>query len=137
MSSNLKRLLRLPGLYHAVAFATARRVIVRGESMLPALLPGERVLVDTMAYRVGEPSAGDVVLARHPERPDLEMLKRVAGVPGDEVEGKLVREGEYWLLGDAPAFSTDSRELGAYRREDIVGRAWLVYWPAGEMRRAG
>jgi signal peptidase I len=110
---------------------------VRGESMLPALLPGERVLVDTMAYRLGDPSARDVVLARHRERPGREMLKRVAGVPGDEIDGRVLGEGEYWLVGDSPEFSTDSRELGAYRREDIAGRAWFVYWSAGEMRRIG
>lgn len=136
MNSNLKRLLRLPGVDHAVAFVTARRVTVRGESMLPALLPGERVAVDTLAYRVGEPTVGDVVLARHPERPGREMLKRVAGVPGDEVDGRALGDGEYWLLGDSPEFSTDSRELGPYRREDILGRAWFVYWPADAMRWA-
>jgi signal peptidase I len=135
MNSNLKQLLRLPGLYNAVAFVTARRVIVRGESMLPTLLPSERVLVDTMAYRLGDPSARDVVLARHPGRPGLEMLKRVAGVPGDEIDGRVLGEGEYWLVGDSPEFSTDSRELGPFGRENIAGRAWFVYWPAGEVRR--
>lgn len=135
MNSNLKRLVRLPGVYHAIAFAVAKRVVVRGESMLPALLPGERVLIDTMAYRVSDPVVGDVVLARHVERPGLTMLKRVAGAPGGELEGRALADGEYWLLGDSPEFSTDSRELGPFRREDIVGRAWFVFWPAGEMRR--
>lgn len=135
MNSNLKRILQVPGFYQAIAFVTGRRVIVRGESMLPVLLPGERLLVDTLAYRVGEPVAGDVVLARHGERPGREMLKRLAGVPGDEIDGRVLGDGEYWLVGDSPGFSTDSRELGTYRREDILGRAWFVYWPAGETRR--
>lgn len=103
--------------------------------MLPALLPGERLVIDTLAYRVGNPKAGDVVLASHSERPAVEVLKRVVAVPGDEVAGRRLGEGEYWLLGDAPDFSTDSRELGPYRRESIVGRGWFVFWPAGEMRR--
>lgn len=130
----LKRLVRLPGVYHLAAFVTARRVVVRGESMLPTLLPGERVLFDTLAYRLGEPRRDDVVLATHRERPGRVMIKRVVAVAGDEVDGRPLADGEYWLLGDMPEFSTDSRELGPFRHRDIIGRGWWVYWPAGEAR---
>jgi nickel-type superoxide dismutase maturation protease len=133
--SALKTLLLLPGVYHLIAFVTARRVLVRGESMLPAILPGERVLFDTLAYRLGEPRIGEIVLARHPHRPGRLVIKRVAGVPGQHVSGQQLAGGEYWLLGDSPEFSTDSRELGVFRREDIVGRGWWVYWPVAESRR--
>lgn len=135
MNRIFKAVLRLPGLYHLVAFITAKRIIVRGESMLPTLLPGERVLFDNLAYRVGDPRVGDVVVATHADRPGRTMIKRVAAVPGDDVDGQSVGEGEYWLLGDTPEFSTDSRQLGAFRRENIVGRGWWVVWPASELRR--
>ncbi|MFQ5471820.1 MAG: S26 family signal peptidase [Dehalococcoidia bacterium] len=132
----VKRLVLLPGIYQVVAFAWAKRFVVWGESMVPTILPGERVLVDTLAYRFGRgPAAGDVVLARHPERPNLAMLKRVGGVPGDTVEDQRLGEDEYWLVGDASEFSTDSRQLGPVGSGDIVGRAWVVYWPPGSVRR--
>src|SRR2546425_10100330 len=67
------------GLFPLLAFLAGRRVIVRGESMLPALRPGERVLFDRLAYVIERPRRGDVVLARHPSRPGLQMIKRVAG----------------------------------------------------------
>jgi len=128
--------------------------------MYPALAPGERVLFDRLAYQLESPRRGDVVLASHPVRPGLCMIKRLAAMPGDAVvidgdrcwvNGVLLGEGptgeamppagsrtlgadEYLLLGDAPDFSTDGRQLGAVRRDDIQARAWLVYWPPGRMR---
>lgn len=131
----LKRLIdRLPGVEPLRIFFTGRRIIVRGGSMSPALRPGERVLFDQRAYRDRAPQAGDVVLARHAARPGIEMIKRVIAVPGERTNGHLLGEGEYWLEGDSPE-STDSRQLGPFRAEEIVARAWLVYWPAGAVRR--
>lgn len=96
--------------------------------MLPALRPGERVLFDRLAYVFEGPRVGDVVLARHAGRSGVRMIKRVAEVIG---------EGELVLLGDNADESTDSRTLGAFRRGDIVGRAWVVYWPLEGFRVVG
>jgi nickel-type superoxide dismutase maturation protease len=93
--------------------------------MMPTLSPGERVLFDRLAYVIEEPRVGDVVLARHPARREVRIVKRVLEVIG---------EGEYVLLGDNRNESTDSRTLGSFRREDIVGRAWVVYWPVERFR---
>ena len=131
----MRWLIRFPVIYQMIAFLRARRFVVRGESMMPTILPGERVLVDTLAYRWEPPQRDDVVLANHPERPWLVMLKRIVAVPDDEVEGRTLGEDEYWLLGDTPEFSTDSRELGPVGRGDLIGRAWWVYWPASAVRR--
>jgi signal peptidase I len=95
--------------------------------MVPALAPGERVLFDRLAYVLNDPRTGEIVLTRHRERPGVRMIKRVAD--GDGFVG-----GQYWLLGDKADESTDSRTLGAFRREDILARAWVVYWPAGRFR---
>jgi nickel-type superoxide dismutase maturation protease len=119
---------RVPGLYSLLAFVTAKRVVVRGRSMLPALAPGERVLFDRLAYVLGEPRVGDVVLARHAARPGVRMIKRIAEIADD---------GGYVLLGDNRDQSLDSRTLGPFPRPDIVGRAWLVYWPAERFRVIG
>ena len=49
------KLVRLPGVYHALAFLLARRAVVRGPSMYPTLAPGEYVLFDGLAYRRAPP----------------------------------------------------------------------------------
>ncbi|MEE8369672.1 MAG: signal peptidase I [Dehalococcoidia bacterium] len=146
-----------------MVFLTARRVVIRGWSMSPTLVPGEHVLFDRLAYRLGSPRRGDVVLVRHPARPGLRLVKRLAALPGDAVvvdddrcwvnglpwgaeaappdgeeapgEPRILADDEYLLLGDALPFSTDSRQLGPVGRRSIQARAWMVYWPRREMRR--
>src|SRR3990172_9327108 len=89
-------ILRLPGVYQALAFLTARRAVVRGPSMYPTLAPGEYVLFDRLAYRRGPPRRGDVVLASHPQRPGTRIIKRVAGAPGETGTGGA----RTWTLGE-------------------------------------
>ena len=92
-----------------------RRVEVAGDSMLPALLPGDRLLVLCPArLRVG-----DVVAVADPRMPARTMVKRVAERGPDGVT----------VLGDNPAASTDSRHLGPVPRAAIVGRAVYRYLP--------
>ncbi|HLE82128.1 MAG TPA: signal peptidase I [Dehalococcoidia bacterium] len=148
-------------LYTLLAFLLARRVLVQGWSMHPTLAPDERVLFDRLAYRFGEPQKGDVVLVAHPRTPKLRVIKRIAALPGDSVRlaaqgcwvnGRLYAEAspqqetaiaertwelgpeEYFLLGDDPGHSTDSRHFGLVHRKALLGRAWLVYWPVKRMR---
>lgn len=129
----LRIISRVPGAYSALAFLLARRVSVRGWSMAPALLPDERLLFDRLAYVRRRPRAGEIVLVAHPLHPRLRMVKRVTGGPGDTVGGlihpRVLHRGEYWVEGDNPDASTDSREFGPVARRDILGRAWLRYWP--------
>jgi len=136
---NLLRLLSgVPFAYTAVAFLAARRVTVRGGACRPYLRDGDRVLFDRLAYERGGPERGDIVLAVHPSRPGIRIIKRAGGAPGDTVaiEGNRcwvngsgighlpgsragdARRGEPWSPRNTswPAttwtFSTDSRELG-------------------------
>ena len=150
----------IPILHSLLAFLFARRVLVKGWSMYPTLAPGERVLFDALAYRRQEPRRGDVVLARHPSYPSMLLVKRVAAAPGDSVTAKdaevvveepgsgnapppgadaaaavwTLGEDEYFLVGDAPDLSTDARHFGPVGRQDILARAWLVYWPPRRFR---
>jgi signal peptidase I len=107
------------------------RVEISGGSMRPALAPGEWALA-TQASRVRR---GDVVVVEHPERESFEMVKRVIGVPGDRApNGGVLGEGEFWVQGDSPNASTDSRSFGSVRQEHLKARVRLVYWPL-ERRR--
>ena len=125
----------VPGLYALLAFACARRVRIHGRSMSPALLPGERVLFDRLAFTRDHPRAGDVALLRRPGRPALRLVKRITAVPGDIAGGRTLERGEYWVEGDNVGASTDSRSFGPVRRRHLLARAWLVYLPHDNWRR--
>jgi nickel-type superoxide dismutase maturation protease len=130
MRRNTLRLLsKVPGLYASLAFVRARRVTVWGRSMMPELLAGDRLLVDRLAFARDAPKRGDVVFARHPTTPELRLLKRITAVAGDDVGDWTLLAGEYWVEGDHTEASTDSREFGPIRDEDLLGRAWVRYWP--------
>ena len=102
------------------------RVEVSGASMAPALLAGDWVL----AARAGTIRRGDVVVLVHPLRPRREMVKRVTGVPGDELApDRRLGPDEWFVAGDNPGASTDSRELGPVPSSAISGRVLFVYWP--------
>jgi nickel-type superoxide dismutase maturation protease len=101
-------------------------VVVDGVSMAPALLPGDRLLVESVTLRWRPPRVGQIVLAPDPRAPQRELVKRVA--EHDPVTD-LVE-----LRGDAPESSTDSRAFGAVPRAMIRWRVAARYWPP---RRAG
>ena len=102
-------------------------VEVRGGSMAPALLPGDRLLVESHTYQGRPPCTGEVVLAADPRMPERELIKRVSAVD----EGSASAE----LRGDAPAASTDSREFGAVPLSSIRWRAAYRYWPPARIGR--
>jgi signal peptidase I len=133
-------------------------VQVKGGSMRPTLAPGQRLAV---APLLRPPRRGDlVVLARGA---DLEVVKRVVGLPGErvrlaggrlEVDGAEVPEpylagptpgeldlrlgpAEYLVLGDHRAASTDGRDFGPVGADALVGRVAFAYWPPRRVRRRG
>jgi nickel-type superoxide dismutase maturation protease len=87
--------------------------------MAPRLRSGALVVarpIDAMTpLRVG-----DVVVARRPDRRELEIIKRIQAIDGN---------GAIFLVGDNPSSSTDSRQFGAVPREQIVARVRWRYWP--------
>lgn len=136
--------------------------VVRGDSMTPSIEPGQRLLVSRVR-RVWR--RGEVVVVRDPRDPSARLLKRLVGVPGEEVhlldgallvDGELLvepylgglpsslglgdrtwalNEDEYMALGDNRTRSTDSRHFGPVPAALIAGRAWFRYWPPREWGR--
>jgi type IV secretory pathway protease TraF len=113
----------------ALAIAWVRwrpfRVAVHGDSMAQTLMPGDFLL----AVRPGRVRRGTLVVAERPDRPGLEIVKRVAAGPGETVGGRTLEPGEYWLLGDRPDRSTDSRTFGPVGSRHLRGVVVARYWP--------
>jgi signal peptidase I len=101
--------------------------------MLPGIPDGQRVLVHTRAYRRRGPRSGDVVLVQHPTR-RFRIVKRVAAVPGQACDGRVLGEDEYWLEGDNGTATSDSRTFGALPGSRILGKVLLGYWPPRRIR---
>lgn len=145
-----------------------RNFRILGDSMLPTLETGQFVLVERVSYWFSAPRRGDVVIFEYPRAPQEDFIKRIIGLPGETVEieggsvyinGNLLVEpylagqptltyrpirltlgpDEYFVMGDNRAASSDSRSWGPLPRRNIIGRAWLCYWPPsrwGVIRRA-
>lgn len=99
---------------------------VDGLSMEPTLMNRQLILVNLIAYRIETPKRGDVVIIQHDSRANIRIVKRIYGIPGDTVKiaraDILLKEGEYYILGDNQDHSTDSRVFGLVRKEQIIGK---------------
>ena len=133
-------------------------VRVEGTSMLPNLQDQDRLFIDKMAFRLGVVHRGDVVVFEYPGDHRKSYIKRVIGLPGDDVlvdRGRVVVNGRtlkepyvplrftddrsvseqvmppnaYFVMGDHRSISSDSREFGPVDRSLIYGKAAFVYWP--------
>ena len=89
-------LLALPVMALAAALALTRRVVVRGWSMAPGLLPGEELLCEGVTYRLRQPRRGDIVLAQGTHGAPALLVKRIAAAPGDLV---ALADRHCWVNG--------------------------------------
>ena len=149
-----------------VIFFAARLFVqtfsIDGRSMQQSFEPGQYALVSKASYGLGSPQRGDVVVLYRPGNPTEELLKRVVGLPGEEIairggrvhvngreldesaylgntesadlSARTVPRGSYFVLGDNRSVSQDSRSFGPVPREAIVGKVVLVYWPFDNAR---
>ena len=120
------------------------QITVNGQSMYPLLNSGDVVLMNRLTYEIGKPDRMDVVVF---EREDQKTnVKRVVAVPGEQISlpgnRKISLSGlaenpvqledkEYFLLGDNPDSSEDSRfaNIGNVREDQIIGKVWLRMFP--------
>lgn len=146
--------------FRALAFDS---FVVTGRSMEPTFFAGERILVETIAFRVRDLERGDIVVYEHPDEPGRRLIQRVVAFPGEVVEtgdgvlyvnGQAVPEpyvdvngnarghcgphevppGKYFMLGDQRALALDSRRIGFIPADRIVGRLVLRYYPPSRVR---
>lgn len=142
-------------LFLAINLVSAR-IRVDGESMEPNFQDGNYVVVNRLAYRIGEIERGDVVVFLYPLNREEDLIKRVIGLTGDRIsmaEGQIyvngvalqedylrepprgsmqeliVPPGHVFVMGDNRNDSSDSRVWGPLAVEDIIGKAVFRYFP--------
>ncbi len=142
----------------------AQATRVEGQSMEPNLHNDERLIIEKVSYRFHGPHRGDIIVLKRPYRSSEPLIKRVVGLPGDIIEikdGKVYVNGEpynepyldqatwgtiaptvvpeehVFVLGDNRRASNDSRAFGVVPYSDIIGHAWLRYWPLDDIGRVG
>ena len=129
---------------------------IEGYSMEPNLHDGQFLIINKVDYYLHPPERGDVIVFHSPANPRKDFIKRVIGLPGEEVEiregqvlvngvgleetyiaqtsnrswgPEVVGESEYFVLGDNRTNSSDSRSWGMLDGDAIIGKALISYWP--------
>jgi signal peptidase I len=131
---------------------------VEGQSMAPTLEDQDRLIVNKLAYQIGDPQIGDIVMLYYPVDPSKSFVKRVVGEPNDtlrSVDGRVYRndvplpddfipeefrshdtwgprvvpEGYYFVMGDHRNNSSDSRSWDFVPKKYIIGKVQIRWWP--------
>jgi signal peptidase I len=140
---------------------TVQSYTVVMSSMEPNFQEGECIMVNKVCYHSSGPQRGDVVVFNPPFQSQYPYIKRVIGLPGETVEIKngnvfidaipleedeyikerpnytmpvmQVPENQYFVLGDNRNNSNDSSHDWTVPPDNIIGRAWFIYWPPGSL----
>lgn len=143
-----------------VIFLLIRTVVqnfrVDGMSMEPNFEDGQFLLINKLAYRLGDPQRGDVVVFHYPRDPSRDFIKRIMALPGETIEiidgqvfindapaPELARiepasyssgpfslaPDEIFVMGDNRPNSSDSHTWGPLALDLVVGEVVLSYWP--------
>ncbi len=156
----IAQMLALAAVLYFAIDAVLGRVRVQKISMEPTFEAGEILMVNKLAYKLGDYDYGQVITFHYPADPSLDYIKRLIGLPGDIVEvhdgevwvnGQLLHEpyiseapayegtwivpaGELFVLGDNRNPSADSHVWGFVPKENVIGKAIAVYWPLNRIQ---
>ena len=127
--------------------------------LIDRFIPGRKASTDRPFYIFGQPERGDVIVFKYPKDLSRDFIKRVIAVPGDTVEIKqgkvfvndqpldepyildrpnyyverqVVPPDNFFVLGDNRNNSLDSHVWGNVPVQDIIGKAWVCYWPVAK-----
>lgn len=129
-------------------YVTGRPVRIEGEAMKPTLNDGDRVM---MTSRFDPLARGEIIIFYYPRDTSKSYIKRIIGLPGEEIEidngkvfinGQLINEpylnptkgylrserkqkitdNSYFVMGDNRNYSSDSRDWGTVPYELIYGK---------------
>ncbi|MDA1188234.1 MAG: signal peptidase I [Chloroflexi bacterium] len=157
--THIATILNIPMLGTLSRLLTSGMYVVRGDSMAPALQERDGLLASRVDYLASPPARGDIVIVREVPLGGRRTIKRIVGLPGEEVrfadsilfisgepfdepylhgqphtrgleeQSWTLGDAEYFVLGDNRLHSTDSRTHGPTHRSRIIGKAWFRYWP--------
>lgn len=136
--------------------------VMSGSSMKETILDQDMVLVDKISYQLSMPKRFDIILFEDAD--GIRSVKRIIGLPGETVqiidgvvlingeplanevigdiqvagraqEPVLLEEDSYFVLGDNPSFSEDSRfeNVGNIARSSIIGKVWFCIYPVKDI----
>ena len=146
-----------------VAFILSNFVIVNARvpsgSMKNTIMEGDKVIGFRLAYLFGSPKRGDIVMFYAPDKKNTIYIKRLIGLPGDDIviennqlyiNGELqtekyvenewkrmngrfeyhVEKGCYFMMGDNRDNSNDSRAWGTVKKSKLIAKAIFRYYPS-------
>lgn len=146
-----------------VALILSKFVIVNAKvptgSMISTIEKGDKLIGFRLSYLFSDPKRGDIVMFDAPDKKDTIYIKRLIGLPGDEIKisnnqlyinGELqvedyvkngwtnspgtevytVPKGQYFMMGDNRDGSSDSRVWGFVKRDAIIAKGIFRYSPS-------
>ncbi|MDR1065878.1 MAG: signal peptidase I [Clostridiales bacterium] len=146
-----------------ILYVACRPFVISGGSMEPALRDGDRVVVSKISVFLNDIDRNDLIVYKAPflGGGDETIVKRVVGLPGDRVtisdgdvylngdvldepflgdnttDGEIdivLKENEYFTLGDNRGVSYDSRTVGPVAADDITGKIIAKWFPLNEFK---
>jgi signal peptidase I len=135
---------------------TMANLEVFGICMHPNVEHGDRIIVSKLSYQTSPPERGDVIVFHSPRDSGTDLIKRVIALPGETVEVRdgtvyingspleepylnerpeyeypqqTLPEDQYFVLGDNRNNSADSHNGWLLPEDNIIGKAWVIYWP--------